>query len=85
MYLPSSETEIENYLRAITSILICAAKMCIPVSKYVPFVKPYWTRADENARLKRKIWIENDKPRGMMYDSYKEYKTAQKQFQKCAI
>ena len=82
--IPSSETEIENYLRVITNILIGAAKMCIPVSKFVPFVKPYWTpevkRAHENARVKRKIWVENDKPRGMMHNSYKEYKTAKKNF-----
>ena len=82
--LPSSETEIENYLRAITSILIGAAKMFIPVSKFVPFVKPYWTpevkRAHENARFKREIWVKNDKPRGMLHDSYKEYKTAKKNF-----
>ena len=68
--VPSSETEIENYLRAITNTLISAAKMCIPVSKFVPFVKPYWTpevkRAHNSTQLKRKIWVENDKPRGMI-------------------
>ena len=85
---PSSEDEVENYLRIITNILISTAKIYIPASK-VPYVKPYWTsgvkRAHDNARLKRKLWIENGKPLGMMHDSYKNYKTAKKEFQICTM
>ena len=37
-------------------------------------------QAHANARLKRKVWVDDNRPRGMMHDSYKEYKTAKKNF-----
>ena len=41
--IPSSEDEVENYLWVITNIVISTAKIHIPASKFVPYVKPYWT------------------------------------------
>ena len=50
----------------------------------MPHIKPYWTsevkKAHKNARQKRKIWVSEGKPRGMVYEAYKNYKTAKSEF-----
>ena len=79
-----SENEIELYLSTVTNTLIQEAKAHIPVSKFVPYIKPYWTadvkQAHANARIKRKLWVDENRPRGMIHESYKQYKAAKNTF-----
>ena len=75
---PSSPSQIENYATSISEILKTCAANNIPCSKFKSYAKPYWSAdvkaAHENAVQKRRVWIENGKPRGMQHVSYAEYK-----------
>ena len=81
---PETPDEIENLNKLLTNTLINTAKETIPLKKYNPHTKPYWNKelsdAHAKARLKRYLWLNENRPRGLAYDSYREYKTAKQVF-----
>lgn len=79
-------SDIETQVNAVTDILRTCATGCIPQSKFKQHAKPYWSTqvklAHRLAMDKRKIWLQNNKPRGMQHVSYSEYKKAKSAFRK---
>jgi len=78
----SQDTDVyaEKLQHCITSAMI----QCVPLSKYRPHVRPYWDSElkvlhTEQLRL-RHVWILEGKPRGDIYISYINYKTAKRIF-----
>ena len=82
--IPTNRIEIDNYLDTIVQIIFYSSRCNIPKAHFVPHIKPYRTsevkKAHKNARQKRKIWVSEGKPRGMVYEAYKNYKTAKLEF-----
>ena len=82
--IPTNNIEIDNYLDTIVQIIFYSSRCNIPKAHFVPHIKPYWTsevkKAHKNARQKRKIWVNEGKPRGMVFEAYKNYKTAKSEF-----
>lgn len=83
---PTSKHEIEIYLSTIIDVILKSAEINIPVSKFCTYIKPYWStevkEAHNLARRKRKLWVAEGRPRGMIHDSYKRYKQAKYNFRK---
>lgn len=83
---PSSPAAIEQYAQVITDILQTCAINSIPQSKFKSYAKPYWNSdvktAYSNATQKRRLWIQDGKPRGMQHTSYADYKRAKSTFRK---
>ncbi len=81
-----TENDIDEYTDAVIQCMIQASEHTVPMSKFSKHKKPYWdddlTRLHNIQKSKRKIWIENGRPRGMEYQSYKDYKEAKRTFAK---
>lgn len=82
--VPTSKEEIDTYLDTIVKVIMKSSDNHIPKAQFLPHVKPYWTpdvkQAHTNARSKRQTWVREGKPRGMMHESYKQYKIAKAKF-----
>ena len=64
--------------------MIKASHSAFPMKQFNPFTKPYWDNtvksAHDEARSKRQIWVQENKPRGWSFKSYSDYKKAKKNF-----
>ena len=76
--------DIELYVQNIVHILHTCAAETIPMSRFNPFTRRNWTKnvkaLHDVERAKRRIWMAEDRPRGMHHPSYREYKRAKRQF-----
>ncbi|MCG7876973.1 MAG: reverse transcriptase domain-containing protein, partial [Candidatus Thiodiazotropha endolucinida] len=77
----------ENFDRKYTHLvnsIITASDTTLPKTKFKPYLKPYWDRVlkDLHAamREKRRIWISHGRPRGVQFETYKDYKSAKALF-----
>ncbi len=66
--------------------IITSMDLCIPVSRSCPHQKPYWDaelkQCHDDQKHKRRVWIQEGRPRGMQYASYSTYKAGKRQFAK---
>jgi hypothetical protein len=66
------------------TILKYAASITIPHCGYNPYTKPYWNSdvktAHSEERHKRKCWVTDGRPRGMYFESNRNYKRAKSNF-----
>ena len=80
----TSVSEIDEFCADFTRILIDCANMTIPNSGYNLHKCPYWTKSVKELhiieRAKRRVWIGEGRPRGMLFESYREYKRAKRNF-----
>ena len=76
----------DNISHIITNAMHVAADKTLPKSKFNKFTKPYWTKEVKEAhtisRNLRRIWINENRPRGRQYQSYLNYKNAKANFRK---
>ena len=68
----------------LVTILKYASSTTIPHCGYNPYTKPYWNSEVKNAlneeRYKRRCWVADGRPRGMHFESYRDYKRAKSNF-----
>lgn len=80
------EIDIDIFYETFKSELHRAANTKLPKCGFNPYTKPYWNLdvklAHQNERYKRKLWIEDGRPRGMNFDSYRDYKRAKYDFRR---
>ena len=76
----------DNISHVITNAMHFAADKTLPKSKFNKFTKPYWTKEVKGAhtisRNLRRIWINENRPRGRQHQSYLNYKNAKAIFRK---
>lgn len=79
-----TEKEIDKYINDLFKILTTHAEISISHSSYHPHTRPEWTKSVKHLhtieRAKRRIWMSEGRPRGMEFESYREYKRAKRQF-----
>ena len=79
-----SVEDLDVFCNNFTQILLECANTVIPQSAYKPYKRPDWTRdvkeAHDAERAKRRIWLSEGRPRGMLHESYREYKRAKRAF-----
>ena len=72
------------YTQSLVNTLEYCSAYCIPYSGCKRFTRPGWTKNVKHLhsveRAKRRIWIGEGRPRGMSFDSYREYKRAKREF-----
>lgn len=80
----SSVVDLDNFCKQLYHILYTAASLFIPVAKFKPHLRPEWTpevkHLHDRERQMRNIWLIEGRPRGMVHDSYKNYKKAKREF-----
>lgn len=78
--------QIDYVYNELASIISEANKSCFPKSKFKHYVKPYWDEELKSmsnlSNSKRHTWINDGKPRGNEFNSYREYKNAKRMFRK---
>ena len=85
--IPNQSSSTENILdfySKITNVLRQASKDNIPYSKYNKHAKPYWSNIVKECHaemlFRRGLWIAENRPRGMQFDSFRLYKKAKDVF-----
>ena len=82
-----SQHSIDGAYEALVCATTVAARKCFPVKSFKHFLKPYWNQELANfhkrMKLKRAAWINDGKPRDVGRDSYKDYKSAKREFRRC--
>ena len=75
---------VNKLTHELTESLRAAAYKALPVTKFNPHTKPYWTpevkHAHAQSRSKRRAWIADGRPRGREFTSYTNYKQAKRSF-----
>ena len=78
--------DIDAMCNGIQKAIIETSDICVPKSKFCSYRKPYWSDelGEIHAKQKslRRIWIQQGRPRGYEYPSYKNYKEAKPIFAK---
>ncbi|XP_069114366.1 uncharacterized protein [Argopecten irradians] len=64
-----------------------ASKDTLPSKKYRPYLKPYWNAGQVKAfhktmRERRVVWIQDGRPRGSQFQSYRDYKRCKRDFRR---
>ena len=81
-----TEYDVDNMYKVITNTLTSISESCLPKSKFKHHLKPYWNTelscAHKSMTEYRTVWINDDRPRGNNYKSYKLYKIAKSKFRK---
>uniref|UniRef100_A0A8W8LUB3 WSC domain-containing protein n=1 Tax=Magallana gigas TaxID=29159 RepID=A0A8W8LUB3_MAGGI len=81
IYTPA-DTEV--FLSDLVNILLDSATVAIPHSGFNPYTRPGWTRDVKELHTKERqlcqIWISEGRPRGMIHESYRNYKRAKRHF-----
>lgn len=81
IYTPA-DTEV--FLSDLVNILLDSATVAIPHSGFNPYTRPGWTRDVKELHTKerqlRQIRISEGRPRGMIHESYRNYKRAKRHF-----
>ena len=71
-------SDIAKWNTAITYLLLIASNEITPTKNFNTKVKPYWTSTERETHMaahdKHKLWINEDRPRGMEHESYRNYK-----------
>lgn len=89
-YLVNNEMNCKTAIDQAYSVLVNeiknSAQKCFPSKRFKSYLKPYWN-AELSAlhcimRQKRAMWIQNGRPRGNNFVSYREYKAAKCKFRK---
>ena len=79
-----NSNNIEKINLDITNLLLDASYNTIPITTFKSNRKPYWTKevrdAHRIARKERNTWIADCRPRGNIYESYRNYKAAKRSF-----
>lgn len=79
-----TDRDIDKYINDLSKILTTHAEISIPHSSYNPHTRPEWTKSVKHLhtieRAKRRIWMSEGRPRGVEFESYREYKRAKRQF-----
>ena len=74
----NSVSDIEKLNTALTYLLLIASNEITPTKNFNTKVKPYWTSKEREtfmaAHDKHTLWINEDRPRGMEHESYRNYK-----------
>ncbi|KAK3084049.1 hypothetical protein FSP39_007309 [Pinctada imbricata] len=80
----SNISDLDMFCDEFTRILRESANETIPCAGYCPFKRPEWTKEvkelHELERSKRRVWMLEGRPRGMIFDSFREYKRAKRSF-----
>ena len=95
LYVRSINTtqDIDTLYNDIRLVLLSSSKNHLPFRKeFKQFLKPYWddTLKDLHKKMRdnRRIWILDNRPRGVLFESYRSYKQAKRVFRqyhrKCA-
>ena len=84
--ISSDCVDIDSAYHEFVSIVHTTADKCIPKCGFNPYTKPYWNHdvkeAHTNERRMRNIWVDDGRPRGMQFESYKAYKRAKSEFRR---
>ena len=75
-----ANSNVDTLNNDLVTILKYASSTTIPHCGYNPYTKPYCNSEVKNAhneeRYKRRCWVADGRPRGMHFESYREYKRA---------
>lgn len=79
-----SVADLNHFCEQLCNIIIVASRQCIPHTGYNPHTRPGWTKEikqlHSTERNFRRIWVGEGRPRGMVFDSYRNYKRAKRRF-----
>ena len=83
-FMNTGVQDVDYVYEKLVDILINSADRTIPKCKYNPHTKPYWNsdvkQAHDYERLMREKWVQDGRPRGMGFETYKNYKRAKYKF-----
>lgn len=82
----SDTKNVNDLYESFKNVLNECANKTIPKTGFNPYTKPYWSdnvrEAHKKERYYRTIWISENRPRGMTFDSYRNYKRAKYEFRR---
>ena len=82
----NSTADMNDFYQNLCRIITYASKRCIPHTGYNPHTRPGWNKEVKELhtteRKLRRIWISQGRPRGMQFESYRNYKRAKMHFRK---
>ena len=80
----SSPGDVDSLYTTIVSLINNATDICIPRSKFKPFIKPYWNRElsylHNEMNSRRCEWLNENRPRNDQCPSYRNYKASKNNF-----
>jgi len=80
----NNKDDIDTYLSRLQECITTAMTQCVPLMQSSPHKRPYWDNELKVAhgvqKEKRKVWIQEGRPRGMQHASYQSYKSCKKAF-----
>ena len=81
-----TNADIDNMYLSIVQVINNVTNACIPKTEFKPYIKPYWndalSRQHKLMKSQRMKWIDKGRPRGDAYQSYREYKSAKRDFER---
>ena len=79
-----SLSDMNNFYRDLVEILTTSATQNVPICGFNPHTRPGWTDEvkglHKRERAMRLIWVNEGRPRGMVHESYRDYKRAKRNF-----
>ncbi|XP_069138863.1 uncharacterized protein [Argopecten irradians] len=87
----NTDTASVDHLQCLVNNIVeatrTASKDTLPSKKYRPYLKPYWNAGQVKAfhktmRERRVVWIQDGRPRGSQFQSYRDYKRCKRDFRR---